>query len=66
MSFTLDRYGHLFPEADTTVAGRLDALINAARPRGTAGTKRSTPKSTRAKRGPKLSLGASQHAKSVR
>jgi integrase len=28
-SFTLDRYGHLFPEADTAVADRLDALIAA-------------------------------------
>ncbi len=25
-SFTLDRYGHLFPEADTTVADRLEQL----------------------------------------
>ena len=26
-SFTQDRYGHLFPEADEAVADRLDALI---------------------------------------
>jgi hypothetical protein len=25
-SFTLDRYGHLYPEADTTLRHRLDAL----------------------------------------
>jgi hypothetical protein len=24
--FTLDRYGHLYPEADTALRGRLDAL----------------------------------------
>jgi len=27
VSFTFDRYGHLFPEADQSVADRLDALI---------------------------------------
>jgi hypothetical protein len=26
VSFTLDRYGHLYPEADTTLRDRLDAL----------------------------------------
>jgi integrase len=30
-SFTQDRYGHLFPEADEAVANRLDALIASAR-----------------------------------
>ena len=29
-SFTLDRYGHLFPEADVEVAERLDALRTAS------------------------------------
>jgi integrase len=29
-SFTQDRYGHLFPEADEAVANRLDALITSA------------------------------------
>jgi integrase len=27
VSFTLDRYGHLFPEADLAVADRLDAMV---------------------------------------
>ena len=26
VSFTLDRYGHLFEDADDTLAGRLDAV----------------------------------------
>jgi hypothetical protein len=26
VSFTLDRYGHLYPEADTALRDRLDAL----------------------------------------
>ena len=29
VAFTLDRYGHLFPEADTTVADKLEQLRNA-------------------------------------
>jgi hypothetical protein len=32
VSFTLDRYGHLYPEADTALRDRLDALYGAARP----------------------------------
>jgi integrase len=32
VSFTLDRYGHLYPEADTTLRDRLDALHATARP----------------------------------
>jgi integrase len=32
VSFTLDRYGHLFPEADAGVADRLEELI-AAKPK---------------------------------
>jgi integrase-like protein len=37
VSFTLDRYGHLYPEADTALRDRLDALYGAARstPEGT-------------------------------
>jgi hypothetical protein len=27
VSFTLDRYGHLYPEADTVLRDRLDALM---------------------------------------
>jgi integrase len=30
VSFTLDRYGHLYPEADTALRDRLDALYVAA------------------------------------
>ncbi|MGH9005742.1 MAG: tyrosine-type recombinase/integrase, partial [Acidimicrobiia bacterium] len=30
VSFTLDRYGHLFPEADTALRARLDCLFRAA------------------------------------
>ncbi len=43
-SFTLDRYGHLFPEADEAVAERLDALVVravAARPAAAIATLRS-------------------------
>jgi hypothetical protein len=32
VSFTLDRYGHLFPEADTALRDRPDVLYGAARP----------------------------------
>ena len=32
VSFTLDRYGHLYPEADTALRDRLDALYVAGRP----------------------------------
>jgi hypothetical protein len=30
VSFVLDRYGHLFPEADTALRARLDSLFRAA------------------------------------
>jgi integrase len=30
-SFTLDRYGHLYPESDTTLRDRLEALHATAR-----------------------------------
>jgi hypothetical protein len=30
VSFTLDRYGHLYPEADTALRDRLDALYGNA------------------------------------
>ena len=30
MSFTLDRYGHLYPEADAALRDRLDALYGTA------------------------------------
>jgi integrase len=32
VSFTLDRYGHLYPEADTALRDRLDALYGSIRP----------------------------------
>jgi hypothetical protein len=32
VSFTLDRYGHLYPEADTRLRVRLDSLHATARP----------------------------------
>jgi hypothetical protein len=32
VSFTLDRYDHLYPEADTALRDRLDALYGSARP----------------------------------
>jgi hypothetical protein len=32
VSFTLDRYGHLYPEADTALRDRLDVLYGSARP----------------------------------
>ena len=32
MSFTLDRYGHLYPEADTALRDRLDALYGTVQP----------------------------------
>jgi hypothetical protein len=32
VSFTLDRYGHLYPEADTRLRDRLDTLHASARP----------------------------------
>jgi integrase len=32
VSFTLDRYGHLYPESDTTLRDRLEALHSTGRP----------------------------------
>jgi integrase len=34
VSFVLDRYGHLFPEADTALRVRLDALFREATEQG--------------------------------
>ena len=50
MSFTLDRYGHLYPEADAALRDRLDALYGSAQPALTSGVVR-LPR--RAGRGPK-------------
>jgi hypothetical protein len=30
VSFTLDRYGHLYPESDATLRDRLDAMYSAS------------------------------------
>jgi hypothetical protein len=32
VSFTLDRYGHLYPEADSALRDRLDVLYGNTRP----------------------------------
>jgi integrase len=44
VSFVLDRYGHLFPEADTTLRSQLDDLFRAATEhrRNTAGSETGT------------------------
>ncbi|HMK98307.1 MAG TPA: site-specific integrase [Acidimicrobiales bacterium] len=45
-SFTQDRYGHLFPEADAALAERLESLLSApVRERGTEGVKLALPSS---------------------
>ena len=56
VSFTLDRYRHLYPEADTALRDRLDALYGAARPapEGTVVRLR-----RRAGRGPSVAPGGS-------
>jgi hypothetical protein len=62
VSFTLDRYGHLYPEADTALRDRLDALYGAAR---------STPEGTvvrlrgQAGRGPSVAPGGPGDHKSA-
>ncbi len=40
VAFTLDRYGHLYEDADDAIADRLDALLDSARPSGNAGVRR--------------------------
>ena len=37
VSFTLDRYGHLYPDADQALRDRLDALHALSQPRRSAG-----------------------------
>jgi hypothetical protein len=32
VSFTLDRYGHLYPESDAALRDRLDAIYSAGEP----------------------------------
>jgi integrase len=62
VSFTLDRYGHLYPEADTALRDRLDALYDTAQP---------APASTvvhlrrRAGRGPSVAPGGPENDESA-
>jgi integrase len=62
VSFTLDRYGHLYPEADTALRDRLDALYGTAQP---------APASTvvhlrrRAGRGPSVAPGGPENDESA-
>ena len=62
MSFTLDRYGHLYPEADSALRDRLDALYGSAQP-APAGTV--VHLSQRPRRGPSVAPGASGDDKSA-
>jgi hypothetical protein len=63
VSFTLDRYGHLYPEADTALRDRLDALYSTAQPTTPDGTVVRLPR--RAGRGPSVAPGASANDKSA-
>ena len=56
VSFTLDRYGHLYPEADSALRDRLDALYGAAQP-APAGPVVRLPR--RPGRGPSVAPGGS-------
>jgi hypothetical protein len=62
VSFTLDRYGHLYPEADTALRDRLDALYGTAQPTPD-GTVVRLPR--RPGRGPSVAPGASANDKSA-
>jgi integrase len=62
VSFTLDRYGHLYPEADTALRDRLDALYGTTQP-ASAGTV--VHLSQRPGRGPSVAPGASGDDKSA-
>ena len=62
VSFTLDRYGHLYPEADTALRDRLDALYGSAQP-APAGTARSPVPAAQA--WPREAPGASGNDKSA-
>ena len=55
VSFTLDRYGHLYPEADAALRDRLDALYGTARPTPQGEVVR-LPR--RSRRGPSVAPGA--------
>ena len=62
VSFTLDRYGHLYPEADTALRDRLDALYGSAQPVPPSQVVR-LPR--RSGRGPSVAPGASGDDKSA-
>jgi integrase len=62
VSFTLDRYGHLYPEADTALRDRLDALYGTALPAPTSLVVR-LPR--RPGRGPSVAPGASGNDESA-
>jgi integrase len=62
VSFTLDRYGHLYPEADTALRDRLDVLYGNAQPTPTSPVVRLA---RRAGRSPSVAPGASGNDKSA-
>jgi integrase len=62
VSFTLDRYGHLYPEADTALRDRLDALYGTAQPIPD-GTVIRLPR--RVGRGPSVAPGGPRNDKSA-
>jgi integrase len=62
VSFTLDRYGHLYPEADMALRDRLDALYGSAQPTPGGAVVR-LPR--RSGRGPSVAPGASGNDQSA-
>ena len=62
VSFTLDRYGHLYPEADMALRDRLDALYGAAQPAPPSPVVRLPG---RAGRGPSVAPGAPKNDRSA-
>jgi hypothetical protein len=62
VSFTLDRYGHLYPEADAALRDRLDALYGSTQP---APAPRVIRLPGRPGRGPSVAPGASDNDKSA-
>jgi hypothetical protein len=62
VSFTLDRYGHLYPEADAALRERLDALYGTAQPTPPSPVVR-LPR--RGRRGPSVAPGRSGNDKSA-
>jgi integrase len=62
VSFTLDRYGHLYPEADSALRDRLDALYGGAQPAPASPVVR-LPR--RVGRGPSVAPGGSEDDESA-